>query len=555
MKRNNLKYIAIALLGAICLTSCYDDKSTYATNLIDEVSIDTTGISSTLYVGYQEMLDLVPTISVKTKSVEDNLDYEWALTELPKDSNTDYEIISTEKELHHAISRPISATPYTLKLTVTDTENDNLQYLCTWQIYVQSSFVDGLLISDTKDGATSDFTFIKNKSLTLNYTKDEKIYRNILENANGVPYNGLMTSLTYEVQGYTTMVSTHLNQVWAIADNGYCTRFNCEDFSQNGSSDSESLITYKPAGFKFLKFVKGYQLFFAYTSSGFYSFNVISVNSFGWYDAGAKGYTVDNNVIAANSSSSINNNHTVWLDKAKGQFISYSGSGSGVPCTSYVANSVFDPNDMFNKSAIAAGIAEDASIATFLLKDDQTGEYGIYTLSQYVEEQGYWDDDWINYTQTSPEVPASAKNKYIIPESGKTLLNKAVSIFFAQKESVLYIATEDGIYAITYGSGENAIVSTVAKFTPTNGEKITKAKLYQQGQYTNDIGTMTGMPAFITPLPWNNKAIIVVTQKSDSEGKVYVMPITQAGIGTLDPSKALSYSGFGKILDVTTIGY
>lgn len=57
------------------------------------------------------------------------------------------------------------------------------------------------------------------------------------------------------------------------------------------------------------------------------------------------------------------------------------------------------------------------------------------------------------------------------------------------------------------------------------------------------------------PLPWHNKALIVTTQNANSEGKVYVIPITQTGIGTLDPSQALSYAGFGKILDVITIGY
>ena len=54
---------------------------------------------------------------------------------------------------------------------------------------------------------------------------------------------------------------------------------------------------------------------------------------------------------------------------------------------------------------------------------------------------------------------------------------------------------------------------------------------------------------------WNNKAIIVTTQSSEYEGKVHIIPITQVASGTLDPSKAKTYDGFGKILDVTTTGY
>ena len=53
----------------------------------------------------------------------------------------------------------------------------------------------------------------------------------------------------------------------------------------------------------------------------------------------------------------------------------------------------------------------------------------------------------------------------------------------------------------------------------------------------------------------NNKAIIVTTQSSEYEGKVHIIPITQVASGTLDPSKAKTYDGFGKILDVTTTGY
>jgi hypothetical protein len=553
MKRYILSAIVLILV-TVFISSCYDDKSTLATNSIEDVKIDTTGIGSAIYVGYQEDISLSPTISREGNNTTNGLKYEWALTELPQTDNTEYEVLSTDKSFNHKISRPISSTPYTLKLIVTDSINGNLQYINTWKVYVQSSFTGGLLISDTKDGATSDFTYIKNKTLTLNYNKDETVYHDILENANGKPYEGLMTSLCYEVYGYTQY--SHFNQVWAITNDGYCARFNCEDLSENGNSDSESLITYKPSGFKFNKFFRGSQAFFAYTSNGLYSFNNVAYNTFGWYDAGAKGYTIDNNVVATHSSSSAYYNHSVWLDKVQGSFVAYNAGGSGNGyCSTYEANNIFDPNDMASKSAVAGSINEEGSLATFLLKDDNSGDYAIYTLSEYVEAQGYWDENYVNWTETSPEQPAAAKNKFIIPAAGKTLLDNAVSVFFSPKELVMYVATADGVYAITYGSGSTATVSTTAKFTPASGEKITTAKLYQQGEYTNDISTITGDTPVYASLPWNNKAVVLATQKGEYDGKLYVIPITQTGIGTIDASKALTYTGFGKILDVTSIGY
>lgn len=522
----------------VAMTGCYDNKSTYPVSPIDGVVIDATGISEELYVGYLEELVLAPAISNGGNGDDSGLQYEWAITEVASWSS-DFEVVGREKVLHTIISRPVSFAPYTVKLTVTDTKNGGLQYLRIWEMYVQSTFLDGLLISDTNDGQNSDFTYIKNSTLSIDYMDIEKVYRNILTETNGSPYEGLLSSLTYEVCGYTTGTLEHTNQVWAITPEGYCTRFDCKDFSVNGNSDSESLLIYKPDGFKISRFFKGYQMFFAVTSNGIYSF-VISRNTLSWYDPLIKDALISGNIVAANSSSYAAYNHTVFLDERDGKFWSYTDMTSFADCNTYLPNSVFDPNAMQNKTAIAAGITEDADIATFLLKDDHTSEYGIYTLN--------------GYRETLPDIPASAGNMYAIPTAGKSLLDKAVSVFFAQKELVMYVATENGIYAITYGSGSTAVVNETARFT-ANGEKITKAKLYQQGHYVNDIATIVGSSPKIKALPWNNKAVIITTQTSEFEGKVYVVPITQPGIGTMDASQALVYDGYGKILDVITIGY
>ena len=87
-------------------------------------------------------------------------------------------------------------------------------------------------------------------------------------------------------------------------------------------------------------------------------------------------------------------------------------------------------------------------MATFLLKDDNSGNYAIYTLSQYKAEEGHYEDpdNWEGWIVTSPEQPAAAKNKYIIPTTGKTLLDKAVSIFFGHTNNVLYVVTDAAIY-------------------------------------------------------------------------------------------------------------
>ena len=69
---------------------------------------------------------------------------------------------------------------------------------------------------------------------------------------------------------------------------------------------------------------------------------------------------------------------------------------------------------MGSQTAIAATSSQDGSLATFLLKDDNSGNYAIYTLSQYKAEEGHYEDpdNWEGWIVTSPEQPAAAKQIY-----------------------------------------------------------------------------------------------------------------------------------------------
>ncbi len=552
MKKNNIACLMTLLLpGILWLASCYDDKSSFATNPIPEVRISVNDVDqeNTIRVGYQTPVDIVPSIT-QEGSDGSNLRYEWAVTEEPKTTNAVFEIIGTEKEFHGIINRPVAEGAYLLKLTVTDAANDNLQYIYSWRLYVQSEFLDGLLIADTEDGVTTDLTLINNSQITNQYTGEERIFRHIIETAGGTAYDGLLTSLTYEVMGNpktaSSLGSRYTNQVWAISSAGESVRFDCKDYSINGAWESDDLFMYRPAGFQVRSYFRSSQNFIAYANNGFYVINNTNANKFPAPNSVLEGCEINNNVYAANSSSVINDNHLVWLNDSTGTsaFRSLSGNISfpdGFICGEYVSGPEFDPNDMGDQTAIAAAILPDASLAVFLLKDNSSGEYAVYTLSPHVAES----DD-------TPEQPAAARNKYSVPPEGKALLDKAVSVFFGHAYNVLYVATDAAVYAFTYGIG-GVRVSDTPQFTPGSGEEITKAKLYQQGQYTNLIDFVE--EGYITENKFNNKALVIVTQSAESGGKVSLVPMRQPGAGTLDASKALVYDGFGEILDVTATGY
>ena len=190
------------------------------------------------------------------------------------------------------------------------------------------------------------------------------------------------------------------------------------------------------------------------------------------------------------------------------------------------------------------------------MKNTTTGNYSIYTFVRYEEGEYEYDDDWNIIGTIKPEVPASARMRYDIPEAGKALLDQAVSVFFAADQSILYVATPTGIYALNF-AGSSVVVNTVPVFTPAAGETIAKAKLYCQGAYMQDYSAVGNVDeGYVVPeLPLNKKAVVVATQSDTYAGKISVVPMTQIGTGKLDASSALTYTGFGKILDFCTTGY
>lgn len=559
MKLNLFIFYTIVCLYS--LSSCYDDNSTFATNDIGCITF--TQNQSDVFIGSLEELKLSPDIQMSDATNTDALEYQWELTEVPITSSPTYdfefETIGTDTELTYIVDRPISNVPYTLKLTVTDTSHGNLQYIRIWKIYVHSSFLDGILISDSQDGLTSDFTLINNKFFTLNYIKEEQIFRQILTSINGSPHKGMMQSLNYEVYSYGYTAQT--NQIWAIESNGTLSRFNCLDYTQNGQFTDQSLIINKPNDMQVLSAFMSYTFFYINTTSGLYTLFPSNVNRFSNPHGTFNQLRADNNVIAyspntgyvSNTLSNAQYQNLTFYDKTKGAFVTCDGSGQFMLLTEFEASSNFNPNELPNQTAKTAIVFEDMSQIVFLMKDDTSGTYSIYTFNRIIRD-GEFDDNGIWIPGPSYQ-PASAKSKFVIPTEGGELLDKAVSVFFSNKNQLLYVATPDGIYTINYGSSSAATVNKEAKYTPNAGETITKVKMYQQGLYNIDCKLIVGTEPTVAQTEWNNKALIITTQSSEYEGKIYIIPITQVATGTLDPSKAKVYDGFGKILDVTTTGY
>lgn len=547
----------VLAFAASGLAGCYEDKSTYATDLIPDIVLTDTETTA-IYTGYLEQIDFAPELTQGGKVLEDNdnYTYTWELNEVPDENQ--FQTISTERELHVTVPNGISTTPYLLKLTVKDTEND-LEYLFWWDLYIQSAFLDGLVISDTKDGATSDLTLVLNQKLTTNYAgKEEKIFRNILASgSSAAAYPGLLRSLTPMLFGY--IYSNPKHYLWATDQNGELVRFNCEDYSVASGGD---VLLYASEGQKFYKLFgtgnnnSSQTLMVAMSNAGNYCIQCVSTEVFSWPNTAMNASSMKNGICASRSYSANNECVAAWLDEKTNKLIVADPYFAGYLIYHTITGSgAYDADNLGDQQVIAAGMTYTENIPALLLKDN-AGTYAIYTITPHQAEEGYYTDpdNWEGWVVTSPEIPYGPRARIEIPAEGKALLDQATGTAFCTMQAILYVATADGIYAIDFASGK-AVVSDV-KFTPDAGEKITSVKLYQQGQYqysSNMCGD--GENQYRELLDWTNYAVIVTTQKSDTEGCVYVVPMTQIGTGNLDKAQALKYDGFGKILDVTTTGY
>ena len=110
----------------------------------------------------------------------------------------------------------------------------------------------------------------------------------------------------------------------------------------------------------------------------------------------------------------------------------------------------------------------------------------------------------------------------------------------------MYYATQNRVYPVLI-SGTTAVTGTPWELS-SSGEVITAIKMYQQGWYGVGANREDSY-AFISPE--HNRQLLVTTYNSSTgEGKIYVVPITALGSGTLGAT-AQVFEGFGEI---TAIG-
>lgn len=540
----------LLLITSALLTGCYKDMSTLATNPIADLSLDTTGISKNLYVEYLDELVLEP----KLQS-EEGLTFKWELFATNDENNLKRELIGTDLKLRYTIDKPQSNTPYRLLLTITDTKHDNLESLYSWSVTVQGSILSGLLVAETSDGETTELSYIKDRNVTVKYDREPKVFRQMLKATPTGPVKGLVNNLIYTYFGYKGWMSPG-TVVWVTTEDGRLLQLDHKDFNLLGDLSTEKLVAYKPdPNLKAKNLHLSARSLFLDSSAGYYWIN--NVNGGAYYREAPFFADPDpllanvhmSNGVAGCYSDGNPSSMILWYDDTTGEIRTICEKNYVLEVSGYLKNATFDPDNLPGQEAVAIAYTEDGKGGRLLLRSKSDRSYSLYTVTHYVPEK----KDWRTKEIIQYEAPASANRAYTISSEGAAILRQAKSVFFAERNNVFYAVTDQAVYAFTYGLSDEVATPTAPVYMAPAGETLTMGCLFVQGDYAQQKAVMKKKQ-----LPWNEAALILVSQKGTGKGSgtVRIVPIDpdRAAAGTLLTSQAIEYTGFDKILNVTHIG-
>lgn len=500
--------LSLFLLVIVAFISCKKDFSTLDTSSIEGVTLDTTG-NGILNVFQFDHLIVNP--KIKTALKETDLTYEWKVTLIPNDTasqtiattkNLDAEIILTPNDF---------AKYYRLYYAITD-QTTGLKYITTWQLNVKNSIGEGLVIAESTDGLNTDISHIMSPLVTPDITT-ESIKHNIYSAINDALIPGLIKQMKYvPIYG--------VNHLVAITDNSI-TKIKTLDYVSSGSNED---LFYSHVGDFKPELIDRIPVADIYIEKGRLTYtNLGASRKYGlpYEPPFQASFPAQIGINKLGGPITVN-----YYDEVGG-FFAYIQSITFFDKTlrkyEFVNGSVFNPANLPGKINLAAGVGVDQDFL-HLLKDKTTDKVALYTFSS-----GTFDDDF-NSVVGSP--------KAVIDMSNAPEINAATKFVLLNDQKVLYYATPTKIYAMLFSS---STPSFEERYTVPAGEQITTLQIYQQADY----------PFGELYLPTNNKQLIMSTYKG-TEGKVYILPMKNVGLGNIDIPNIKTFAGFGKITAITT---
>ncbi len=499
----------LMVISSLSLVGCRDDLSSMDLNKIVGVNVDTTGQAS-LNIFQFDHLVIKPKLTGNTST---DLSYEWKINLQP--GSLSYLVIGDKKDLDYEVTftPTIGDQKHQVVLAVTDNKT-GLEYLTAWPLVIRNSIGEGLVIAETSDGINSDISHIMSPLVTPLYTT-ESVKHRIFSTINGEQLPGVIKQLKH------TRIKGLGQAMMAITEKSFLT-IKTLDYTLGATNQNMFFSDFQG--------VKPQALGELVQSDVFIGNNKLYAT---WLAIGQKFGVPFDSPFSVPSQIALNRNNNYpdvtinFYDEVHGHFVSQSSVQSFGDRKMYKSKTggPFNAGDLPNKVNLAAGVTLSADFL-HVLKDKSSGAVGLYIL-----DGGRRDEN-------SNLVMPIAKAFFDLSTAPD--INNAVHFVVLNDQNVLYYATKTKIYAVLFGT---SVPTFSDRYTAAAGEEITTLQIYQQWDYPSRSGG-----DFIAT---NNKQLIMSTYKG-TEGKVYILPMINVGVGNIDLPKVKSYGGFGRITAIAT---
>lgn len=507
MKRVYYFIFLIIVISTGSIISCENDTTSFATEDLPDVVIDTTDMSELTVLQFEE-LEVTPDLNLEGVSKSD-LSFEWRLYFSLGDTVST--VIGDKRNLE---GYEIELTPttedrfYRVTYTITD-ETTGLKYIMSWPLNVLNSLGEGLVVAEEAEGGNSDLSLIMAPQVTTDYS-EVSIKRNVYSSINGEYISGVVKDIQQ------TAFGTSDPSLLVITDNSI---INIDRVEFTYQAENEDLFYYvPPEGFnsQSLGIVNRNGDFTVYLANN----NLFGTNlpSTGKFEAPLDSDFLVPDEIAVNEQAPASN-VVRFYDEAHEQFVyigdlSPYGGVNELTAVPSVSDGAFDPANVPDKENLAVNFAQNGN-SRHLLKDKTTGEYHLYVLNG-----------------SDPPAPLAKYDFTNAPD-----IENAEHFVLPDNQRVMYYATDTKIYAVLYSTSTPVFEE---RYTAPAGEEITMLQLYHEVDYPTD-----------GPYLDTDGRQLVMSTYDGSEGKVYLLPVTNLGVGNIDEANVTSFEGFGRITAIT----
>ncbi len=519
--KNILPVILLVMFAS--LNACKKDLSSLDTNPISGVSL--VGETGILTVKQFDNLMVAPTLNFNGNS-EDDFSYEWKINYLINDTTS--MVLAQTKNLNAPIGFAPTAENrfHDLVFTVTDKKN-GVKYINTWQVKITTGLGgEGLMVATTPDGVNSDLNLILSPLVSADPDTRATKYK-LFSTVNGKLIKGVVKQMRYGSILIMSPRAQH-NTIFAISDQ-HMTRIKTQDFSHFGEDGD---------------------LFFGPSPS--YNFQALDGKSAADIFVYNNSLTIANHGIApkiavpmpirgefpAIFSLNRQTNHT---GVAFQLYDENSGAFKYIPQISTLtfqdralyshpvnASAVFNSGNLPNKTNVAAGIGKDEEFV-HILKDKTSNKYELYVFSKGVLGN--------NVGLSTAPAP-----KYALDLSSAPGISNATNFLVIEGQEVIYYVSGNKLYAVPYAGG-NLNYSNSERFTIPAGEAITTLNLFKQTDYPWGASLIAGNI---------NRVILSTYGGTHGSGKVYIMPMINAGVANIDAANIETFTGFDRITAITS---